>query len=238
LAIPNPDAASDAAMVFNAFVHGQAHTDLRRPFIVSAWFGSGARLVVHVNSVSTGAILAVRVDGVERYRTNLPNLDGSHAVNKDYDRDFGTALSEGRHLVELYNPGDDWVNIDWVRLERVRTSAYSTPWEPSPSAIGLRQNQSALIYAIAPNAAYPAGATNVVLPSQSGKTVALTQWPDGVFDVQWLDPATGTARGRSSATAQGGILQLAMPAFSEDLVGRVFRKSELSVSGNETNGMH
>jgi hypothetical protein len=238
LAIPNPDAGSYAATTFNAFVHGQSHADLRRPFIVSAWFGPGARLVAHVNSVSTGAILAVRVDGVERYRTNLPNLDGGYAVNEEYDKDIGTSLPEGRHLVELYNPGSDWINVDWVRLERVQTSAYATPWEPSPVAVGLRRNQSALIYAIAPNAAYPAGATNAVLPSQSGKTVTLTQWPEGAFDVQWLDPATGTARGRSSATTQNGMLQIAMPAFSVDLAGRVVRKPELGVSENETNGMY
>jgi len=238
LAIPNPDAASYSATTFNAFIHGQAHAELRRPFIVSAWLGAGARLVAHVNSVSQGAILAVRVDGVERYRTNLPNLDGGYAVNKEYDRDFGTSLPEGRHLVELYNPGGDWINVDWVRLERVRTSAYVTPWEPSSTAIGLRQNQSALIYAIAPNAAFPAGATNAVLPVQSGKTITLTQWPEGVFDVQWLDPATGTARGRSSVTTQNGLLQLAMPAFSEDLAGRVVRKPELGVSENGTNGQY
>lgn len=238
LAIPNPDAGSYAATTFNAFVHGQAHAELRRPFIVSAWFGLGARLVAHVNSVSTGAILAVRVDGVESYRMNLPNLDGGYAVNNEYNKDFGISLPGGRHLVELYNPGSDWLYVDWVRLERVQPSAYVTPWEPSPTAIGLRQNQSALIYAIAPNAAYPAGATNAVLPAQSGKSVTLTQWPEGVFDVQWLDPATGTARGRSSATAQNGMLQLALPAFSEDLAGRVLRKPELGVSENETNGMH
>jgi hypothetical protein len=238
LAIPNPDAGSYAATTFNAFVHGQAHAELRRPFIVSAWFGPGARLVAHVNSVSTGAILAVRVDGVERYRTNLPNLDGGYAVNNEYNKDYGTLLPEGRHLVEVYNPGSDWVYVDWVRLEKVQSSAYVTPWEPSPSAIGLRQKQSALIYAIAPNAAYPAGATNAVLPTQSGKSVTLTQWPEGVFDVQWLDPATGTAKGRTSATTQNGTLRLAMPAFIEDLVGRVLRKPELGVSENETNGMY
>lgn len=238
LAVPNPDAGSYAATTFNAFVHGQSHTDLRHPFIVSAWFGPGARLVAHVNSVSEGAIVAVRVDGVERYRTNLPNLDGSYAVNNEYNKDFGTSVPEGRHLVELYNPGGDWFYVDWVRVEKVETSAYDTPWEPSPTAIGLRRNQSALVYAIAPNATYPAGATNAVLPTQSGKFLTLAQWPEGAFDVQWLDSATGVARGRSSAITQNGLLQLPMPAFSEDLVGRVLRKPELGVSENETTGLH
>lgn len=238
LAIPNPDAGSYAATTFNSFVHGQSHADLRHPFIISAWFGSGARLVVHVNSVSEGAILTVRVDGVERYRTNLPNLDGGYSVNNEYNKDFGTNIPEGRHLVEIYNPGGDWINVDWVRIEQVRMSAYSTPWEPSPVAIGLRQNQSALIYAIAPNAAYPAGATNAVLPVENTQSVTLTQWPEGVFEVQWFDPATAATRGRSSAVTQNGLLQLPMPAFSEDLVGRVLRKPGLGVLENQTNGLH
>jgi hypothetical protein len=114
--------------------------------------------------------------------------------------------------------------VDWVRLEQVRTSSYATPWEPSPVAIGLRQNESALIYAIAPDMSYPSGGTHEAPALQNGKSIVFMDWPEGVFEVQWFDPATGAARGGSSTTTQNGLLQLTMPAFREDLAGRVSRK--------------
>ena len=78
LAVPNAEAAGYAAGTLDSFVHGTAHSELRVPFRLSAWFTNSARLVMHLNSVSDGAVLTVRVDGVETYRTNLPNLEFVH----------------------------------------------------------------------------------------------------------------------------------------------------------------
>jgi hypothetical protein len=236
LAIPNPGAAGYAASTLNSFVHGMAHPDLRVPFRLSAWLTNDARLVLHLNSVSDGAILTVRVDGTEIYRTNLVNLDGGYSVNNEYNADLPVNVPAGNHLVEVRNAGGDWFYLDWVRLEQVLPATYPGGWTPSPDAVGLRGGSESLLYVIAPGASFPAGATNVTLPLQQNKSVTLTNWPAGTFLAQWFDPATGQRLSDTQSTATNGIVTLPLPDFREDLAGAVYPPPFLTAVGDSGAG--
>lgn len=231
MAIPIPEAAGLAATSFNSFVHGTSHADLRTPFKMNAWFGEQARLVMHLNSVSDGAVLSVRVDGTEVLHRSLPNKDGTYAVNNEYNEDIPVTLAAGRHLIEIRNAGGDWFYLDWVRLERVLPAAFAQDWSPTPAAIGLWGSRTALLYVVAPWASFPSQATNATLPLREGLSVTLTNWPQGVFIARWHDPATGSPLTNTvAATTPGGLLQLPLPAFREDLAGVVVTQPELSAS--------
>jgi hypothetical protein len=231
LAIPDPAAAANSLAALNNFVHGVWHPDLKVPFQLSAWLTNSARLVIHLNSVSEGAILVVRADGVELFRTNLPNLDGTYAVNNEYNLDIPVNLPAGKRLIEITNAGNDWFYLDWVRLERVLPATYAGNWLPSPEAIGQRGLFESLLYVVAPGAAYPGSATNAILPLQPAQTVTLTNWPAGRFYAEWYDPATGTNAGYSQATAANGGLTLPLPDFREDLAGVVYPPPRLNAVG-------
>jgi len=236
LAVPNAEAAGYAAGTLDSFVHGTAHSELRVPFRLSAWFTNSARLVMHLNSVSDGAVLTVRVDGVETYRTNLPNLDAGYQVNNEYNTDIPASVPAGNHLVEIRNAGADWFYLDWVRLEKVLPASYTGGWEPSPASIGLHGERESLLYVVAPGASFPAGATNATLPLQQAKSVTLTNWPVGSFLAQWFVPATAQRLGDTQGTATNGILTLLLPDFREDLAGVVYPPPSLAALGIEANG--
>ena len=222
LAVANASAADDSASTLNSFVHGIWHSDLKVPFRLSAWFTNNARLVMHLNSVSDGAILVVRADGTEMYRTNLPNLDGGYSVNNEYDVDLAVNLPSGKRLVEITNAGTDWFFLDWVRLEQVLPAAYSPAWAPSPEAVGLAGTHESLLYVVAPGVSFPGQATNGSLPLQQGQTVTLQDWPDGRYYAEWYTPATGASLSNTTAVASRGKLVLPLPDFSEDVAGIVY----------------
>ena len=138
VAIPVPAAGGDAPKRLNSFVHGTSHPDLRVPFEIDAWFGAGARLVAHLNSVSDGAVMSVRANGVEKFRRALPNKDRGFLVNNEYNEDLVVDLPPGRQRVEIRNAGGDWFYLDWVRLEGVLSARYENDWRPSPAATGIR----------------------------------------------------------------------------------------------------
>ncbi|MCB1127024.1 MAG: DUF5060 domain-containing protein, partial [Verrucomicrobiae bacterium] len=150
LAIATSDSATESAAQLNAFVHGTSHAELRMPFQISAWLGGNARLVLHLNSVSSGAILSVLVDGEESLRRSLPNKDGSYAVNNEYDEDIAVALPAGKHLIEVRNAGADWFYLDWVRLEQVRPATHADGWTPQPVVCGLQGPGELLLYLVNP----------------------------------------------------------------------------------------
>ncbi len=237
LAVPNPTAAGYSATTFDSFIHGQAHADLRVPLRLSAWLTNNARLTMHLNSVSDGAILVVRANGTELFRTNLANLDGGYSVNNEYNTDLIVNLPSGKRLIEVTNAGLDWFFLDWVRLEQVLPAVYPGNWVPSPDAIGLRGTNESLLYLVAPGASFPAGATNATLPLQHGQTVTLSNWPAGSFFAQWYLPATAASLGLMQAAATNGLLVLPLPDFSEDLAALVFpppRLTPLGMSSSNT----
>jgi hypothetical protein len=231
LAVPNTDAARYASSTLNNFVLGSWFPTLARPFALSAWVTNGARLVIHLNSVSVSAGLAVRLDGAVVWSTNLPNLDGLNEVNNEYNLDIPVNLPSGKHLVEVTNPAPGWCYLDWVRLEQVLAATYTGNWQPSPDAIGLQGPRESLLYVMAPGVSFSGADTNGALPLQQGQTVILTNWPAGSFYAEWYDPATGTNAGYSQATATNGSLTLLLPDFREDLAGIVYPPPLMKAAG-------
>lgn len=237
LAIASPVAAGHAARHLNAFVHGSAHSDLRRPFVLDAWFGGSARMVMHLNSVSAGAVLAVYVDGARVFQRSLPNKDGGWNVNNEYNEDISVELPEGHHRVEIRNLGSDWFNLDWVRLESVRPAAYAGGWQPAPAITGIQRGGEVLLYAVAPGVEYPSQATEATLPECRGATLTISNLPAGDYAVMWFHPKDGTEAGRGKATADAsGVLRVGIPDFREDLVAHVFTPPTLRPEGVSPDG--
>jgi hypothetical protein len=237
LAVAGSSSSGYAAGALNAFVHGSAHADLRVPFVLSAWVTNNARLVLHLNSVSSGAIMVVRAEGKELYRTNLPNLDGGWNVNNEYNLDIPVTLAAGKRLIEIANAGSDWFYLDWVRLEQVLPASYQNNWQPSPESVGLRGAREAFVYVVAPGASYPAGATNSVLPLQRGQTIVLTNWPAGKHVTRWFNPTNGTPQGITESMTTNGVLSVPLPDFREDLVGVIFLAPSLTSAGVDDSGL-
>ncbi len=236
LAVPNAGAAAQSASVLNSFVHGSSKADIRRPFVLSAWFTNAARLVMHVNSVSSSPTLVVKADGAELYRTNLPNLDGYWQVTNEYNLDISINLPAGKHSIAITNVGGDWVFLDWVRLEGVLPAAYPGGWTPSPAAIGLRGAREALAYVINPYGVYPGGATNVSLTPLLNQSLVISNLAAGKWHAEWYDPRTGTNVLRTSAVATNQVVGLPIPALEEDLVAVIYPSPRLQ-SGGCSNGV-
>jgi hypothetical protein len=237
LAIPNVAASAYSASTLNSFVHGVWHSDLKVPFLLSAWLTNNARLVMHLNSVADGSVMVVRADGTELFRTNLPNLDGAYTVDNEYNMDIPVNLPAGKRLIEITNAGTDWFYLDSVRLEQALPANYSSNWQPSCQAIGLRGAHESLLYVVAPQASFPAGATNASLPLQHAQSVSLTNWTDGNFIADWYDPASATPLGLTKAVSTNGILVLALPDFAEDLAAVVYPPPVLTVVALPANAL-
>ena len=231
LAIPNSDVALAAPAVLNSFVQARAHPELRTPFQLSAWFTNGASLVMHLNSVSWGAVMAVLVDGTQLFSTNLPNLDSATTVDGEYNLSIPVDLPAGKHLITITNAGTDWFYLDWVQLNAVLPSTYAGDWQPTPAAIGLHGPHETLLYAVAPGGSFPVGATNASLPLQQTQAVTLTRWPSGNFIAEWYDPATAAPVGLTQATTTNQVLTVPLPPFSEDLACVLYPPPSLSVLG-------
>ena len=231
LAVPGSIAAGYSALTLEGFVHGNYHPELKTPFVLNAWLTNNARLIMHLNSVSNAAVMAVMVDGRTLFSTDLPNLDGQWVVAGEYNLDIPVNLPSGLHTISVTNTGGDWFYLDWVRLEQVLPATYAGNWVPSAAAIGQQGPHESLLYVVAPGVPFPASATNGTLPVHHGQTVILTNWPAGRFYAEWYDPATATPLGITQATSSHGGLGLPMPDYREDLAALVYQQPRLTPTG-------
>ncbi len=237
LAVADPRSADAAAQRLNAFVHGTAHAELRASFQLDGWFSDRARLILHLNSVSGGAVMTVRVDGGEIYRKSVPNKDGSYDVNDEYNQDYSVDLPSGHHLVEIRNAGSDWFYLDWVRLEAVLPSTYEGDWTPAVSATGIRHEGEFLLYAVAPGMEYPAQARVESPAIVTRATLTVSNLPAGDYGVLWFRTTDGLEVDRGKVrVGTDGLLHLALPPITEDLVGHIFTPPHLRAEGFDAGG--
>lgn len=229
LAIANPSSAATSPAHLNAYVHGTSHANLRRPFRISAWFAADAQLVLHLNAVSEGAVLSVLVDDTEIQRRPLPNRDGKHEVNDEYDEDIVVAIPAGKHRVEVRNAGADWFYLDWVRLEGLLPAEYSGGWQPALVACGLEGADEALVYVVNPAINYPANASLSQVPPARAQTMRVPAHLTGRFTVLWYDPQQGGLNTRTVAVGNGEVLEIAVPELPEDLAGHLLPEDRLSL---------
>jgi len=221
LSLSTPEDAARAPSLLNAFFHGSAHSELRNPFLISAWVGTNAQLVMHLNSVSSGAVINVRVDGTSVFTKTMANKDGGYDVNNEYNQDFPLSLSPGKHLIEVRNSGSDWFYLDWVRLENILPSQYANGWQPSPIATGMQNPGEALVYVVNPAINFPVNATNSNVALVTNGFLQVTNWVRGNINALWYDPSTGQTIGKSVGISSNNILLVPLPSFKEDLSGRL-----------------
>jgi hypothetical protein len=218
-AIATPLSAERSSEFLSSFLRGSRQPEQRRPLALSAWFGENARLVARVESVASTAELVIRIDDHEALRERLGQPEPlPPGQSRKVDREFSLAIPAGKHRVEIANAGTDWLNLDAVRLEGVRPSAYAGGWTHAPEVIGLRQDRRAVLYVTSPWTVYPAGQHRYHAPLLTEETVTVRDWPAGRFRAKWFNPETAEPLGSSEAvTSPAGELRFTLPAFDDDL---------------------
>ena len=199
----------------NGFVHGTEKPDLQRPFRILAQLGEGAKLVLHLNSVSNGPILRVRQNGRELLRRELPNKDGGYERNKEYDEDIAIPLQAGRAEIEVDNVGADWLFLDWARLDG------ALPTQLTNDQIGLEthlmsDNRKYLLWLIDNRFVWPRGA---VSDDQmvKGATANVPNIKNGNYQIRWWNTKNGKEMSRATAKVADGTLRLPVVDFTGDV---------------------
>jgi hypothetical protein len=68
--------------------------------------------------------------------------------------------------------------------------------------------------------------------------VKLSSWPAGSWTAIWNDAKTFAPLGKTTADTTNGVLQLSLPAFSEDIAGRIVPANRAAVAAPSlTNGV-
>ncbi len=219
VALANADAGKG---LLHTFLHGREKADLAVPCRIETELAADAAITVHVNSVSNNAELAILVDGRRVFHRPFPNKDGQTKVNGEYDEDVRVALPSGRHMVEVANPGGDWLALDWVQITGALPCAMvRPPDDPQVLAYAMTDGKQALLWIIDPSYNYPNGAKEDHPQPLAKGAVSLPGLPDGNYEIEFWDTWQGKVTGTLQASANEGNLRVEFPAFQVDTAARI-----------------
>jgi hypothetical protein len=208
-------AGDGESSTLNGFLHGTSKPNERAPWKIQAHLKEGARLILHLNSVSNDAILVVRQNGREILRRELPNKDGGWERNNEYNEDIVVPLAGGRSDIEVENPGGDWFYLDWARIDGVLPARSPTQAAPL-EAFALGDGTRTLLWAVDAAYAWPRG-RNIPAQQVVGAHVFLPDLATGNYEAQWWNPRTGKPGAKTRFKIAKAGQKIALPAFETDV---------------------
>jgi len=207
------------------YIHGSSKLTLISPMKISVRTGAGAHMIMHLNSVSNDAILAVRTNGKEIFRRSLPNIDGKWLINNEYNIDIDVPLPAGVQDLQIFNPGGDWEYLDWVKIAGAMPSRALSMNGVPLNAWAMTGGKTTLLYALDPRYNWPRGSKSPQ-DTLKGAFADIHGLPDGRYHVAWWDTATGKPAGQQVAASHGGLMHLAVTPFQTDIAARLTRLNE------------
>ncbi len=214
----------DGREKLSKIMHGRGnHSDLHNPVTFDIDAAFEGQFIVEVRGVSGhgGADLQIVVDNTEMLFRDFVDPDGKDGTQTrlEYNGDYAVTLTPGRHVVEVANSGQDWVNVAY-RLEGLCAAA-----SPHARAFALKGKNLTLLWIQNKDSNWgrmmQGGAATVV----HGAEVRLDAMPAGEYEVEWWDTwrgqATRTERTRVSGAAR--VLVLRPGPVASDIACKVRR---------------
>jgi hypothetical protein len=177
------------------------------PTFRASYTGDG-RFDVTVNSVSSYGTAKLTI-----------TLDGAATSVKDTvvtaGATVGIQVPAGAHVIKVDSTGSDWIQVD----------SYAFTWLQSTlRARVLKADQRILGWLEDRNATFTLDRLGVVPAAISDGMVTLDKVADGDWTIEWWDTVAGKVVSTNQATAKGGLLTLAAPAFSYDMAFKAAKK--------------
>jgi hypothetical protein len=147
----------------STFLFSPSKPEMYRPprFVVD--FPEDGFMAMKIGTVSSGALLSVRIDGKEIWRQELP--EGEEKREEDgriyregryrerrwdatwrkwdyiYEMEFMVPIPKGKHVVEVDNRGADWCTVSHFRFSPYRDRRF-----PEVDIVGMQARDMALIW--------------------------------------------------------------------------------------------
>jgi hypothetical protein len=140
----------------------------------------------------------------------------------------GTGMTwwwESIHTANLYHHWSalsaflEGTGIGRADLKPARFESIEGPATP----FGVAASDEAIVWLLDRVCDWPDGAMEASPAPVTNAKVTLVGVDDGVWSIEWWDPLAGKRLAASEATASGGVLQLAPPAFQVDIAARLRR---------------
>jgi hypothetical protein len=228
--VVNADGTVGGASNFSGLIFSPSKPDLTAPLRFRVSYPRDSKLILHVGTVSQGAVLHVLVDGREVWSQDLPCAEGQGPWEKAvwseqykiwqniYNRDYEVPIPAGEHAIEISNSGKDWLEVTQFTFAGCRDPRY-VPLD----LYGLRTPDFAILWLHDQESNWLSDQQGKTPQPVRGATTALAGLRDGAYRLEWWDTRKGAVLRSTTAVCKAGKLPVAAPAFTRDIAAKVMR---------------
>ncbi|MEN6345701.1 MAG: DUF5060 domain-containing protein [Armatimonadia bacterium] len=215
---------------FSGTLFSPSKKDMMTPLRFRVTYPQDGKFILHIGTVSQGAVLHVKVDGQEVLVKDLPAGEGTGPWKKttwveqhkiwqsEYDTDIEVPVPAGEHVIELENSGKDWIGVTQYVFAGCRDPQYGTL-----QCLGMRTADYALLWLHDPESTWYNDKLGKVPQPIDGATTTLLGLADGNYQVEWWDTRKGEVSATNPAVSAEGKLSLTVPTFTRDVAAKVTR---------------
>ncbi len=215
------------------FLFSPSKPDLYRPpkFVVD--FPEDGQLLLRVDTVSSGALLIVRLNGKEIWRQPLPEgaerkdeqgrvyREGSYQRRQwveqwrkwdyIYERTFAVPIPKGKHIVEVDNLGADWCTVPEYRFTPYRDRRFA-----EVNLVGIQTERMALVWVQNQASNFQTLRAGKSIPPLRNLRFAINGLRDGRYRITLWDTWKGGVVREWQTVCRNGTLTIDLEQLEKD----------------------
>lgn len=219
-----PDGTVENNADFAATLFSDSKKNIKRPLRFHVTYPSRGKLIFRVASVSSNAVLHIRVDGEEVYQKEFTTGPGEGEWQETkfyeqwgiwqsrYDKDYEVIIPAGEHVIEFENTGADWISIGRYTFTGCKDPAFA-----DVDLLGLRTDNRIIGWFHDRESTWYNDREGKVPEEISGAHSILRGLTDGTYSIDWWDTRTGKVILNQVGECVDGNMPIVAPAFIRDV---------------------
>jgi hypothetical protein len=225
-----PDGRITGEGAYSSFLYSPAKPAERRPLSFRVTCPQGGQLVLHVDTVSTRAVVQVILDGALIWEKDFragPEGEGEYKTTKwmeqynlwqsAFDQDYAISIPPGEHTISLDNREGDWISIATYTFKGCLDPRFA----PELVVRGLCTDDLALLWLQNANHNWYNATHELPIPPIPPATFTLTGLKDGEYTLEWFDTLTGLKQQEGPAECRDGELTTHTEAIAADVACKI-----------------
>jgi len=217
---------------FSSFLYSPAKPNERQPLSFHLTCPEGGQLVLHVDTVSTKAVVQVQLDGQVAWEKEFkagPEGEGEYKETKwleqyklwqsVFDQDCTIDLPPGEHTISLDNREGDWISIATYTFKGCVDPRYAS----NLAIRGLQTDDLAILWLQNTDHNWYNVTHEVEIAPVTNATFEVLALKDGQYLIEWYDTKTGEKAREEKATSADGRLTVRTGQLAADEACQVRR---------------
>lgn len=190
------------AAELSRYLQGQWHKDMGTSYVVNYDSKNDGEALIKISEVSPSGSKKIRVtlDGIEA---------GVYEITEPVE--IKTNLKAGKHTLVYENVGQDWINVNAIKISGTSSSDYK--------AYGLKNTDSfaAFVY----DTRYGEWSTKAETVPK-GLAISTSGMNNGKYNITFVNTITGEVK-KSIVEVKNGLLEVELPEFYKEITIKTFQ---------------